>query len=124
MIIFQRIEVFLQKFKNLLCKFSKFRAWADDSMNFPPNKSQGRTVMTSDYIDPVNGVLCYSDEAWEIVKEEEDVKTEIANVGEERARKAGVLLDISKDGDFTQQLCVPDFKKVRKGLKKHFSKSR
>ena len=70
-------------------------------MNFPPHKSQGRTVMTSDYVDVLHGVLRYSDEAWESVIEEGNVKIEIARVGEERARRGGVLLDISKDGYFT-----------------------
>ena len=82
-------------------------------MNFPPHKSQGRTVMTSDYVDVVHGVLRYNDEAWEIVKQEEEVKAEITRDGEERARRAGVILDISKDGYFTAEKCIPDFKKVR-----------
>ena len=72
--------------------------------------------MTSDYVDVLHGVLRYSDEAWESVKKEEDVKNEIALVGEERARRAGVLLDISKDGYFTVEKCIPDFKKVRRQI--------
>ena len=68
--------------------------------------------MTSDYIDVINGSVRYNDEAWELVKEDEDVKAEIAKFGEERARKAGILLDVTRDGYFTREKCVPDFKKV------------
>ena len=89
-----------------------YRYWGDETMNFPPHKSQGRTVMTSDYVDVVHGVLRYTDEAWEMVKQEEEVKEEIAKYGEERARKAGVVLEPSKDGYFTADKCIPDFKKV------------
>ena len=90
-----------------------FSYWGDESMNFPPNKSQGRTFMTSDYVDVLHGVLRYTDEAWEIAKEEDEVKEEIAKFGEERARKAGVVLEPSKDGYFTMEKCIPDFKKVK-----------
>ena len=88
-------------------------------MNYPPHKSQGRTIMTSDYVDVVHGVLRYTDEAWEEVKEEEDVRAEIARIGEERARRAGIILDASKDGYFTAEKCVPDFKKVRLNSRSH-----
>ena len=82
-------------------------------MNFPPHKSQGMAVMTSDYVDIVHGVLRYSDEAWVEAKEEEEVKAEIAKYGEDRARKAGTVLDTSKDGYFNVEKCIPDFKKVK-----------
>ena len=81
-------------------------------MNFPPHKSQGVTVMTNDYVDILHGVLKYTDEAWEEVKNEDEVKAEIAKHGEERARKAGVVLETSKDGYFNVEKCVQDFKKV------------
>ena len=92
--------------------FYKYSHWADESMNYTPHKSQERTVMTSDYVDVVHGVLRYSDEAWEEVKQTEEVKAEIATFGEERARKAGVVLEPGKDCYFTADKCVPDFKKV------------
>ena len=82
-------------------------------MNKPPNKSQGRTVMTSDFIDVLDGVLRYNDEVWEELKETEEVKAEIACRGEERARRAGVILDITTDGYYTSEKCVPDFLKVK-----------
>jgi hypothetical protein len=81
-------------------------------MNYPPHKSQGRTVMTSDYVDVLHGVLRYDDEAWERVKKDDDIQNEINKVGEERARRAGTILDISQDGYFNVEKCIPDFKKV------------
>ena len=42
-----------------------------------------------------------------------DVVTEIDKIGEERARRAGLILDVSKDGYYTAEKCVPDFIKVR-----------
>ena len=81
-------------------------------MNFPPHKSQGRTVMTSDFIDVVDGFLEYDDEAWSEVKNLEEMKEEIASVGEARARRAGSILDVSKDGYYNTEICVTDFRKV------------
>ena len=69
--------------------------------------------MISDFIDVIDGVVKYNDEAWEEVKQDEEVKEEIARMGEERARRAGVILDASKDGYYTADKCVPDFIKVR-----------
>ena len=63
-------------------------------MNYPPHKSQGMTVMTSDYVDVLHGVLRYTDEAWEEVRNEEEVIAEIAKYEEERARKAGCVLEV------------------------------
>ena len=90
-----------------------FSAWVDDSMCFPPNKSQGRNVMTSDFIEPISGVVRYSDEVWAEIKEREDIKEEIKLLGEERARRAGSILDTSKDGYYTGEKARPDFLKVK-----------
>ena len=81
-------------------------------MNFPPPKSQGRTVMTSDFVTILDGALHYNDEAWKVAKEVPEVKEEIAAVGERRARRAGAVLDVSSQGYYNTERCVPDFKKV------------
>ena len=35
---------------------------------FPPAKSQGRTVMTSDFVEPVWGFMQYNDAVWSSMK--------------------------------------------------------
>ena len=82
-------------------------------MNCLPVKSQGRTVMTSDFVTILDGILIYSDKVWEKVKEREEVKEEIKKHGEERARKAGVIPDVATDGYYNSELCLKDFLKVR-----------
>ena len=81
-------------------------------MNFPPPKSQGRTVMTSDFTTILDGFLKYSDKSWESVKELSDTKEEIAAIGERRARRCGSVLDVSVDGYYNGTKCVADFEKV------------
>ena len=81
-------------------------------MNFPPPKSQGRTVMTSDFATILDGLVSYNDEAWESVKTTQDVIADIENVGERRAKRAGTVLDVSKDGYYDSNKCIPDFEKV------------
>ena len=81
-------------------------------MNFPPPKSQGRTVMTSDFATILDGFLQYNNKAWEKIKDTPEVKAEIAAVGERRARRAGSVLDVSSQGYYNVSLCVPDFLKV------------
>ena len=82
-------------------------------MNKPPNKSQGRSVMTSDFVESLGGVVRYHDEVWDEIKEDEDIKKEIFKHGEERARRAGAILDTSRDGYYTTEKAIPDFVKVR-----------
>ena len=81
-------------------------------MNCLPVKSQGRTAMTSDFVTILDGPLRYSDAVWEDLKESEDVKEEIKNYGEERVRRAGVILDVATDGYYNSELCLKDFLKV------------
>ena len=89
-----------------------FRWWADENMNYPPPKSQGRTVMTSDFVTILDGVLAYNDEEWERVKDSPEVKEEIKAFGEQRARRAGCVLDVSSQGYYNTERCIPDFEKV------------
>ena len=44
------------------------RYWDNGELNFPPSKSQGRTVMTSDFVEPIGGVLEYNDAIWAEMK--------------------------------------------------------
>ena len=85
------------------------RHWADHTMNVLPTKSMGRTVMTSDFVSIKDGFLRYNDEVWEEVKNSEDVRDEIIRVGEERARRAGSILDVTVDGYYnSDRYCVSD----------------
>ena len=60
----------------------------------------------------MDGVLRYNDEAWETVKEREEIKAEIKGRGEERARRARAILDVSTDGYYNAAKCIADFRKV------------
>ena len=68
--------------------------------------------MTSDFVTVVDGIVRYNDKAWEIIKNDPAVQQKIMEVGEERARRAGVILDTSTDGYYTTATCIPDFEKV------------
>ena len=94
-------------FNNLISRF-----WADESMNNLPVKSQGRTVLTSDFVTIVDGVLRFNDLVWERKKNDLDIKLEIAQKVEERAKRAGTILDVSSDGYYNSTKCVYDFEKV------------
>ena len=82
-------------------------------MNFLPVKSDGRTAMTSDFVTILDGILTYNDEAWDALKDSEIVKNDIEMLGEDRARRAGVILDVSSDGYYNSEKCIQDFVKVR-----------
>ena len=69
--------------------------------------------MTCDFIEPISGVVRYNNEVWAEMKEREDIKEEIKLLGEERARRAGSILDTSKDGYYTGEKARPDFVKVK-----------
>ena len=54
-----------------MCFFSndiQNRYWNNGDLNFPPAKSQGRTVMTSDFIEPIGGIIEYDETSWKIMK--------------------------------------------------------
>ena len=57
----------------------------------------------------MGGILRYDDESWEGVKEE--FSREIKR-GEEAARRAGSILDVSQDGYYNTKKCIADFEKV------------
>ena len=68
--------------------------------------------MTSDFVTILDGILRYNDETWEALKEREEVKADIKKKGEERTRRAGMILDVSADGYYNSEKCVADFVKV------------
>ena len=41
------------------------------------------------------------------------MKNDIEMLGEDRARRAGVILDVSSDGYYNSEKCIQDFVKVR-----------
>ena len=56
-------------------------------------------------------MLKYENRPWEEVKEK--YQALINSKGEEAARRAGSVLDVSKDGYYNTKMCVEDFMKVR-----------
>ena len=81
-------------------------------MSFLPVKGDGRTVMTCDFVTVVDGMVQFNAAKWEMKKEDPEIKKMIEKIGEERARRAGTILDTSNDGYYTTALCIPDFHKV------------
>ena len=58
----------------------------------------------------MGGILKYNDESWTAVKG--SYQAEIKSKGEDAARLAGSILDVSKDGYYNTQKCTADFEKV------------
>ena len=61
----------MQRLENVICLFSndiQKRYWDDGTSNVPPAKSQGRTGMTSDFIDPISGFVEIKEEIWDVLK--------------------------------------------------------
>ena len=85
----------------------------DGTSNVPPPKSQGISLMSSDFMSPF-GMLEYSDTAWEIVKKDPSVIEEIKLKGEYQARRAGAILQSKRDGYYNRNLCLQDFVKACK----------
>ena len=88
------------------------RNWGDGNMNYPPAKSQGRTVMTADFATILDGFLQFNDAEWDAIKDTPEVKDEIKQIGERRARRVGSVLDVSSQGYYNTERCLPDFEKV------------
>ena len=86
-------------------------------MNFLPAKSEGRTVMTSDFVTVLDGILRFDDRSWEDEKYKDDMIGQIEMLGEERCRRAGSVLDVSRDGYYTSEKCIPDFLKAAEIVK-------
>ena len=89
----------------------RFR-WTDGTDNKPPPKGGGVNIMSSDFVTVLDGILAYNDEAWALKKEDPIVKAEIAQIGEYRARKAGEIMNTSRDGYYQHEKCVKDFRKA------------
>ena len=72
--------------------------------------------MTSDFVNVLDGFVRYKDDVWEELKQEDDVKADIKKMGEECARRAGSILDVSTDGYYNARKCTTDFEKVSRIL--------
>ena len=56
--------------------------WGDNTMNFLPPKSQGMSIMSSDFITPLDdGYLHYNESAWNEIKKSPETKKLIAERG-------------------------------------------
>ena len=58
----------------------------------------------------MGGILKYNEESWAVAKDQ--YRAEIKSKGEEAAKLAGSILDVSKDGYYNTQKCISDFEKV------------
>ena len=90
--------------------FFENRFWDDGTSNYPPPKSQGSTVMTSDFFSEKDGLVAYSDAAWEIKKREPEIAAEIRKEPrrEITLRRAGAVLNVSTDGYYERQRFLAD----------------
>ena len=59
--------------------------------------------MSSDFVSEETGVLRYSDPVWEQKKKLKEVQDEIASSSEERARRAGRVFAVSRDGYYQSE---------------------
>ena len=55
-------------------------------MNFPPPKSQGHRVMTSDFVTILDGFLPFKDDVWSSLKKMPEFKEQISKIGERRGK--------------------------------------
>ena len=60
--------------------------------------------MTSDFVSEEDGLLRYSDAVWDTKKNLPEVVEEIKTSSEERVRRAGRVLSVSKDGYYHSEL--------------------
>ena len=74
--------------------------------------------MTSDFLGK-DGILMWNDESWDQVKNDPQVKAEIADRGEFQARKAGAILDIASDRWYVSERCRKDFEKAGQIVRKN-----
>ena len=80
----------------------------------PPPKSQGATVMTSDFFSEKDGFLAYSDAAWEIKKREPEIAAALEKDTRKEAflRRAGSVLNVSTDGYYEGGRFLADIEKA------------
>ena len=81
-------------------KESVFSSWGDETMALLPIKSDGRTVMTADFVIIVDGIARNNEEVWETLKDDPDIQDEIKDVWDEMTRRAGVILETANDGNY------------------------
>ena len=91
-----------------------FSYWDDGTSNFPPPKSHGTTVMTSDFFSEKDGFIAFSDAAWELEKRRPEVAAELAKDPSKELllRRAGSVLNVSSDGYYEHCRFQSDVKKL------------
>ena len=60
----------------------------------------------------MDGIVKYNDDHRQVVKKKEYFEAEIKRRGEEGARRAGAILDVSVDGYYNTNKCLADFEMV------------
>ena len=90
------------------------RYWDNGTGNFPPPKSNGSTVMTSDFFTEEGGNLAYDDATWEIEKRKPEIAEALAKdpTKEWVLRRAGSVLNVSVDGYYNQIRFLADVEKA------------
>ncbi|KAF4648088.1 hypothetical protein FOL46_003355, partial [Perkinsus olseni] len=75
------------------------RYWSDGTNTVLPKKSQGRTIMTSDFLSEVFGFVKFSDQD-----------------SHSPGKRVGSLLDVSRDGYYNSDRCLEDFDECSKAV--------
>jgi hypothetical protein len=72
----------------------------------------GALAMTCDFVTETWGPLRYSDSVWEEELKKDEIKVEIAKTSEERVRRAGSVINPSKEGYYEHQRFLKDIAKA------------
>ncbi|KAF4680911.1 hypothetical protein FOZ60_012833 [Perkinsus olseni] len=75
------------------------RYWSDGTNTVLPKKSQGRTIMTSDFLSEVFGFIKFSD-----------------HDSHSPGKRVGSLLDVSRDGYYNSDRCLEDFNECSRAV--------
>ena len=86
------------------------RFWSDGKGEAPPPKSLGQTIMTSDFLTESFGFVNLSKEELTEAKKG-PYKHLFEEKTEMRSRKAGSILNVSKDGYYDHKQMIKDFEK-------------
>ena len=89
------------------------RFWSDGHGERPPPKSQGATVMTSDFFCEEFGHVILSPEELVVARQDPECGYLFSgSKSEYQDRKAGAILNVSTDGYYNHEACSRDFKKA------------
>ena len=79
----------------------------------------GALVSTCDFVTEAWGPLRLSDPAWKVEMEKDKIKVEVANSSEERLRRAGSVINPSKDGYYEHMRFLKDMGKASDIVRKN-----